>query len=97
MTSISCLTRICLSKYIQTVIHVKLVLLFYRLLRIDAVAEQWERSYKGHAISDVTKGKLERLLEIFMTIFAVLSCIIFERTEDSGNIRTNHSVLRIQR
>ena len=46
---------------------------FIDLLRTDAVTEKLERSYKRHAITDVTKGKLGRLLEIFMTIFGVLS------------------------
>ena len=39
------------------------------LSRIDAVTEQLEHSYKRRAITDVTKGKLERLLEIVMTIY----------------------------
>ena len=37
---------------------------FIDLLGTEAGIEQLEHSYKRRAITDVTKGKLERLLEI---------------------------------
>ena len=51
---------------------------FIDLLGIDALTEQLEHSYKRRAITDVTKRKLERLLEIFITIFGALSYIILK-------------------
>ena len=48
--------------------------------------------YKKCAIKDITKGELESLLENFMDTFCVIRYIILEKTEDSENFTTNHSL-----
>ena len=44
------------------------------------------------AIKGVTKGKLGRFLETFMTTFGVLSYIVLGKTKDSWKIRINRSI-----
>lgn len=78
LKSIDCLKCIRLNN-IQTVIYIELILMFYKLTY-----------YKKRALKNVTKGKLERLLENFMAIFVFLSYIILGKTEDFGNFTTSH-------
>ena len=72
--------RICLNN-IQIAIYIELIVLFYQLT-----------CYKKRAIKDITKEKLESLLETFTAIFSVISYIILQKTRDSMNFTTNHSV-----
>ena len=48
--------------------------------------------YKKRAPKDVTKGKLESLLESFVAIFVFLTYIILRKTEDFGNFTTSHRI-----
>ena len=50
-----------------------------------------EHSYKKRGIKDITKGKLDRLLENFSAIFGFLSFIILEKQGDSGNFTGNYN------
>ena len=81
-----------------------MILLFYRFILNELTTEQLEHVKKTSSrenwcskrhhqrLKSITKGKLERLLENFIAIFAVLSYIILGKTEDSGNFRNSHSI-----
>ena len=80
LMSICCLKHIYLNN-IQSVIYIELILLF------DEIT-----CCKKRAVKDITKAKLETLLENFMIIFGVISYFILGKTEDSGNFTISHSI-----
>ena len=88
----------------QTVIYIELILLFYRFIHeLALIPNSWNMATRYHqrtspkdamfgVLKEITKGKLESLLEHFMATFGVISFIILGKTEDSRNFTTSYSL-----